>query len=88
MHVSTKPFSSFTVKMWREFAEPMADASAGVGLSNCACGAESRVVVPGTAGAGVEALACTAAKAMNTASGKSVACPFIGTYNFPDRGFK
>jgi hypothetical protein len=88
IHVSTKPFSSFTVKRWLGLAAPVADAAAEVGLRGRVWGAESGVFVPGKAGAGVEALVCTAAKAMKTASGRSVACLFIGTYNFPERGFR
>jgi hypothetical protein len=85
IHVSTKPFSSFTLKRWLESAEPAADAVTGVGLSNWAWSAESGVFVPGKPGAGVEALVCTAAKAMKTASSRSAACLFTGTYNFPER---
>jgi hypothetical protein len=88
IHVNTKPFSSFTLKRWLGWAEPVADAAAGLGLRNWAWGAESGVFVPRKAGVGIEALVFTAAKAMKAASGRSIACLFMGTYNFPERGFR
>jgi hypothetical protein len=66
----------------------VADAAAGVRLRNCVWDAASGVLVPDAVGAGVEALVCTAAKAMKAASGKSAMCLFIGTYNFPERAFR
>jgi hypothetical protein len=76
------------VKRWLGLAGLVADAAAGGGLSNWVWSAESGVFVPVEAGAGAEALVFTAAKAMKTASGRSVACLFIGTYNFPERGYR
>jgi hypothetical protein len=83
MHVNSKPFASFTVNRWLGLEE----AAAGANLRDCVGGAASGVFMPGKVGAGVEALVCTAANATKTASDRSAVCLFMGTCNFPERGF-
>ncbi len=69
-------------------AGAVAEAAAGVGWRDFVWGAGSGAFVPNKVGAGVEALVCAAAKVMETASGRIAACLFIGTFNFPERGFQ
>jgi hypothetical protein len=76
------------VKRWLGLAELVVESAAGVDLRVCVWGAGSGVLVPNEVEAGVEALVSAAARVKKTASGRSTAYPFIGTFNFPERRFR